>query len=602
MASNTYTTRITQNKDSKIAEYTSGLAQLKADIKGLNLTVDKTINTEIDRLIPQSEKKRFMKTDMANKVNLDRKIASLKPSSFFEMIGESADTIAEAERYALSAMKPSDIEKPEGITDADWKTKSLAEKKQAYYNEIKTSNQSKLEELVFKGMPESKKRAKITKDANIYFDMLSRDKKLELIARYGEMEDEIEGEDDAFEDKLGKAQKRKDQLKASIKAKANALIKSMQNVIVENANEIKKLQEKIAKEENELNELKTKEINISEFADFFKQKNPKTPVPDVDTLKDMARKERDAAITAKETIIAEMKTDLGTAITEQNNATIALEKAIKDIENTLAEKDIYVGSQSINENSPTQSQNNSVVQNTNSGNTQASNKKMSQARKAGNMLKDMIGTKKDTGSIDIEDFKDMLHSNSYEEMVAMAKQLKGPIKKGDLTKFYDLAWKDLKHQNDIAGVSRKIDSILGAANIGINLEDLKDITSIGEDKIENLQYILQDYLKEYSNKTKEEQETIDALMDYVKIGILRRQAEHFKGIKDLFTNKNVRLRIGNFTRLLEKHAEKYYNRESGIYNRVNTLREKLKLPPIDVSKKVSQPKKLSKNKPTEHTL
>ena len=88
----------------------------------------------------------------------------------------------------------------------------------------------------------------------------------------------------------------------------------------------------------------------------------------------------------------------------------------------------------------------------------------------------------------------------------------------------------------------------------------------------------------------------------VKIVILRRQAEHFKGIKDLFTNKNVRLRIGNFTRLLEKHAEKYYNRESGIYNRVNTLREKLKLPPIDVSKKVSQPKKLSKNKPTEHTL
>ena len=124
MASDTYTTRITQNKNSKIAEYTSGLAQLKADIKGLNLTVDKTINTEIDRLIPQSEKKRFMKTDMANKVNLDRKIASLKPSSFFEMIGESADTIAEAERYALAAMKPSDIEKPEGITDADWKTKS----------------------------------------------------------------------------------------------------------------------------------------------------------------------------------------------------------------------------------------------------------------------------------------------------------------------------------------------------------------------------------------------------------------------------------------------------------------------------------------------
>ena len=74
MASDTYTTRITQNKNSKIAEYTSGLAQLKADIKGLNLTVDKTINTEIDRLIPQSEKKRFMQTDMANKVNLDKKI------------------------------------------------------------------------------------------------------------------------------------------------------------------------------------------------------------------------------------------------------------------------------------------------------------------------------------------------------------------------------------------------------------------------------------------------------------------------------------------------------------------------------------------------
>lgn len=598
MANNTYTTKITQSKVLKISAYN----QLISEIKELDYTVDQVINSEIDRLIPSSEKKRFMRTDSANKVELDRKIASLKPSSFFKIIGESADSIPDAETYALEAMKPSDIKKPEGLSDADWRAKSLAEKKQAYYNDIKANNPSKLEEFVFKGMPAAEKRKKITQNANIYFDMLSRDKKLELIARYGEMEDVIEGRDKLFEDKLGKAHKGKEGKKAEIKAKAIALIASMKEVLKQNEKEIADLQKKIEEEENKLIELKAKEIDISKFAEFYKQKNPKTPVPDVDKLRQMAQDERDKVIAAKETHIAELKADLGTAITEQENATNALNDAITELKKALESKDIYIDSQSTDESSSTPNQNNSVVQNTNSGNVQASDPKMSQSKKSGNMLEDMIGTKKDTGSIDLEDFKDMLHSHSYEQMVAMAKQLKGPIKKGDLTEFYDLAWKNLKRQHDRSGLFRKINKILGAANIGIELDDLKNITSIGEDKVEELQYVLQDYISDYSNKTKEEQETIDALMDYVKIGILRRQAQHFKGIKDLFTKKTMRLCLGNFTRLLEKHAENYYNRESSIYNRVNTLRAKLKLPPIDVSKKVRQPKTLNKDKPTEHTL
>jgi hypothetical protein len=230
---------------------------------------------------------------------------------------------------------------------------------------------------------------------------------------------------------------------------------------------------------------------------------------------------------------------------------------------------------------------------------QPSDPKMSQSQKAKNMLKDMIGTSKDTGRIDIIDFKNMLHSNSYEQMVAMAKQLRGPINKGDLTKFYDIAWENITRQYDNNGISAKIASLLPN---GITLDNIKNIVSMDEGNLTELQYKLQDYLESYSNTSKEDQETIDALMDYVKIGMLRRQTEHGKWLTDLTTPKKTRLLIGNFTGLLEKHSEKMYNRENAVYSKVNAFRAKLNLPPIDISTKVAAPKLPSKSKPTDHTL
>lgn len=602
MAKDTYTNIITNNKNSKISEYTNGLNKLKADIKQLNLTVNKTINSEIDRLIPIEEKKRFMDLDMTNEVELNRKIASLKPSNFFSIIGESADGFTYAKNYALKAMKPSDLEKPTSIDEATWKAKSLDQKKEEYYNYIKANAPSKLEEFVFKGMPESIKKAKITGDANIYFDMLSNDKKLELIARYGEMENAIEGKNTKFEDDLEKAQKRKDKLKAGIKNDANALINSMKDLIEENAKQIRKLQEEIIKQEEELKKIKEQQIDVAAFTEIYKRANPGVTLPDISELKKMATEERDNAIKRKKQDIKDLKADLETATAAQNAATIELNNAIKDIENTLAEKNIYVGAQSISEDTPTPSNNNSNVQNTSTGNTQIVDPKSSQSKRAGNMLKDMIGTRKDTGSIDVEDFKDMIHSHSYEEMVAMAKQLRGPLKKHDLRVFYDIAWEDINKQHQKQKLEQEINNTLTANGINIKIEDLKNIRKLDKDTIVKLEDVLKDYLNNYNNMPKKEQEALDALMDYVKIGILRRQTEHFKGLKDLFTRKNIRLHIGNFTRLLEKHSENYFNRENSVYSRVNSLREKIKLPPIDISKKVNNPKSLNKNKPTEHTL
>ena len=607
MANNTYTKKITDNYTIKSQEYTSQLAQINDDIKALDLTVNKTVNTEIDRLISLKEKERFMNSDSKNKNELDKKISSLKSDEFFKIIGESATSITDADTYALKVLKPSDLERPSVISEPDWNAKTLQEKKQSYLTDIKSNKMSKYEEYVFLGMPEDIKRQKITQDANVYFDMLSTDKKLELISIYGEMDNIMEGKDSSFEDKLNKAQKRKDQKKLSIKNNANKLIASMLKIIDDNANDIKKLQSEIEKEEKELNDLKNKPVDIAEFAKFYQAKNSKLDMSDIDKLKDMANTEREKAITKKEAYIAEMKTDLGTAITEHNTATVKLQKSITELENYLAGKNIYVGSQSINEKDikpqpePTRQSTTASVNSTNKPNS-----KDSQTKRAAQMLEDMIGKYKRTGTINTIDFKNMLHSNYYEQLISGASQLRGKVNKNDITKFYEVAWEDFMHDTD-KGLLIKINNILGTKiNGGFKLDDLKNISDLTEKQIKNLEYLIRDHISSYSNATKQDQEIIDALMDFVKIGMLTSQAEHGNFFTDHFgkffkvSKKN--LRLGNLVDLLEEHSNIYGKRQSNIYGRLNKMRSKLNLPPVDISDKVVTPKALNKGKTREHTL
>lgn len=174
-------------------------------------------------------------------------------------------------------------------------------------------------------MPVTEKRAHIKADPAIYFDMLPDSEKLYLIAQYTQSEDEELGNTSKFMDKLDKSQKRKDQLKSSIKKKATKLLTSLQQTIDQNKALINTLKSEISAEKAELHKLQTTPIDITKFSEFYKSKNPNVKVPPIDELKKIAKADREDTIKALKKSIKDKETDLQSAITENSKAIETIE-------------------------------------------------------------------------------------------------------------------------------------------------------------------------------------------------------------------------------------------------------------------------------------
>jgi len=239
----------------------------------------------------------------------------------------------------------------------------------------------------------------------------------------------------------------------------------MEQIINQNSQLIKQLKEKILEEEKKLSEIKTERIDISKFSEYYKQKKPGMELPKPEELKKLAEEERKERAQAQLDIINNLKADLDTAITANDTAIQNLNEIIEQIKNMLSAKDILLNSQS--DTNSSQSNNSNTKSSSTNINNGPSNPKIRQSKKAKNQLKNMIGTKKDTGVINVADFKQMLHSESYEELVTQAKQLRGPFSKNDITVFYDVAFKTLKRNDEKRIVNQhgntminKIDEIL----------------------------------------------------------------------------------------------------------------------------------------------
>ena len=198
---------------------------------------------------------------------------------------------------------------------------------------------------------------------------------------------------------------------------------------------------------------------------WFRQKKTSINLPTPEELKQLAEKERTDRANAQEAIIANLKNDLGTAIADNDTAIQNLHETIEQIKDMLSAKDILLNSQS--DTNSSQSNNSNTKSSSTNINNGPSNPKIRQSKKAKNQLKNMIGTKKDTGVINVADFKQMLHSESYEELVTQAKQLRSPFSKNDIAVFYDVAFKTLKRNDEKRIVDQhghtmiqKIDEIL----------------------------------------------------------------------------------------------------------------------------------------------
>ena len=588
MANNT-TTNITSNLSSAQNEYDNGYAQLLSDIENLNTTVNKSIDDEVDRLISIDEKERIM--NKTSYKTISALISSLKPSDYFTITGVSASSIPNALDIAKNSMKPREIVRPSSIPKLTWDSYSLDQKKEAILQD-----DSKLDEFVFKGMSNLDKISYIIANPAIYFDMLPNSEKLYLIAQYTQSEDEELGNTSKFIDKLDKSQKRKDQLKSSIKKEATKLIESMKQTIEQNKALITALRTEITNEKSELHTLKTTPIDITKYAEFYKSKNPNAKPPTLNDLKTLAQDDRNTAIQALEDSISAKEADLQSAINENSNATQTLTLLIKSLESKLASKDIYVGSQAISEDSPSVADSSLPSMAATTFGSENPDPNLPQSKKAKNMMKNMVE------KTDLETFRDYLQQYSYQDLVAMAKKLKGPFNKDNLDKFLSVAYQDMNKADDNAQTFSLIEDLLKDKCDINKVSQLKDMNSLTNDQLQNIQFLLMDLNNNYSTKPQAEKEQIDLLMQYVKLGMLKRECEHFKFFKNLVRNREQKQRFNTLTTQLEKHAENQYTERSSILDNLNEFRKRIKQPPIDKSKKLRSPQTPHRNSYDAHEL
>lgn len=586
---NNTTSEIQSNVNSAQTEYNSSYAQLLTDIESLNTTVNKTINDEVDRLIPKKEKSRIMRNTSSK--TIDSLIIGLKPSDYFTITGVDASSIPNAMQIAKDSMKPSDIIRPSNVDETTWNSYSPDQKKDAVL-----ADASKLEEFVFKGMPTTEKRSYIKADPAIYFDMLPDSEKLYLIAQYTQSEDEELGNTSKFMDKLDKSQKRKDQLKSSIKKKATKLLTSLQQTIDQNKALINTLKSEISAEKAELHKLQTTPIDITKFSEFYKSKNSNVKVPPIDELKKLAKADREDTIKALTKSIKGKATDLQSAITENSKAIETIESLKKSLETKLASKDIFVGDQAISEDSQSTTDSTLPSMAANTFGSENPDPNLPQSKKAKNMMKNMIE------KTDLETFRDYLQQYSYQDLVAMAKQLKGPFNKNNLDDFLSVAYNDMKKSDTDAKTFRSIKKLL-QKKCGITLvSQLTDMNSLSNEQLQNIQFLLMDLNNNYSTKPQAEKDQIDLLMQYVKLGMLKRECEHFKFFKNLVRNREQKQRFNMLTTQLEKHAENQYTERSSILDNLNEFRKRIKQPPIDKSKKLRSPQTPHRNTYNTHEL
>ena len=588
-ATNNTTAEIQSNVNSAQTEYNSSYAQLLRDIESLNTTVNQTINDEVDRLIPKKEKSRIMKNTSSK--TIDSLISGLKPSDYFKITGVDASSIPDAMQIAKDSMKPSDIVRPSSIDKTTWDSYSVDQKKDAIL-----ADSSKLEEFVFKGMPVTEKRAHIKADPAIYFDMLPDSEKLYLIAQYTQSEDEELGNTSKFMDKLDKSQKRKDQLKSSIKKKATKLLTSLQQTIDQNKTLINTLKSEITTEKAELHKLQTTPIDITQFAEFYKAKNPNAKPPTIDELKKIAGDDRDTTIKALKKSIKDKETDLASAIAENSKAIETIESLKKSLETKLASKDIFVGDQAISDDLPSTTDSSLPSMAANTFGSENPDPNLPQSKKAKNMMKNMVE------KTDLETFRDYLQQYSYQDLVAMAKKLKGPFNKNNLDDFLSVAYNDMKKSDTDAKAFGPIKKLLEKKCGITQVSQLTDMNSLSNEQLQNIQFLLMDLNNNYSTKPQAEKDQIDLLMQYVKLGMLKRECEHFKFFKNLVRNREQKQRFNMLTTQLEKHAENQYTERSSILDNLNEFRKRIKQPPIDKSKKLRSPQTPHRNTYDAHEL
>ena len=403
---------------------------------------------------------------------------------------------------------------------------------------------------------------------------LSKEQQLDLLAEYT-IDAEREQGYNEWEKPIGDAQKAKDVTKKAIAVQAKEVIESYKKLMVEHEELITDIKEKIKNKRDEIDKIDEK---INKKNDQITAKNEtlkaaKNAAPTEAQINEVnaanatlqkdiieLKKERDKAKSELE----ELEGKLTTMEEQKDVYKAAIDKQISELEETLKEEGIYVGSyEGLGGSSEQQAQNEANEQTTGNG----SGGVEIDERKPKDIAKAMMA---DFRNLAPEEVKQLIERTGYQDLLNMAREI-GPINRLSLRSSMQNRLDDLKK-----GLDAEIKDDNGnVITIHFSKKELKNLSDLGEDRLKDVISIMNYYTENYESMSVAERKKAEETMEYLKISTLLTETNRGKigRFMGRFTEKGTRIsEIGNS---LRRFATERGKREDKKSERTRDIRTRL---------------------------
>ena len=403
---------------------------------------------------------------------------------------------------------------------------------------------------------------------------LSKEQQLDLLAEYT-IDAEREQGYNEWEKPIGDAQKAKDVTKKAIAVQAKEVIESYKKLMVEHEELITDIKEKIKNKRDEIDKIdeKINKKNDQITANNETLKAAKNAAPTEAQINEVnaanatlqkdiieLKKERDKAKSELE----ELEGKLTTMEEQKDVYKAAIDKQISELEETLKEEGIYVGSyEGLGGSSEQQAQNEANEQTTGNG----SGGVEIDERKPKDIAKAMMA---DFRNLAPEEVKQLIERTGYQDLLNMAREI-GPINRLSLRSSMQNRLDDLKK-----GLDAEIKDDNGnVITIHFSKKELKNLSDLGEDRLKDVISIMNYYTENYESMSVAERKKAEETMEYLKISTLLTETNRGKigRFMGRFTEKGTRIsEIGNS---LRRFATERGKREDKKSERTRDIRTRL---------------------------
>ena len=403
---------------------------------------------------------------------------------------------------------------------------------------------------------------------------LSKEQQLDLLAEYT-IDAEREQGYNEWEKPIGDAQKAKDVTKKAIAVQAKEVIESYKQLMVEHEELITDIKEKIKNKRDEIDKIdeKINKKNDQITANNETLKAAKNAAPTEAQINEVnaanatlqkdiieLKKERDKAKSELE----ELEGKLTTMEEQKDVYKAAIDEQISELEESLKEEGIYVGSyEGLGGSSEQQAQNEANEQTTGNG----SGGVEIDERKPKDIAKAMMA---DFRNLAPEEVKQLIERTGYEDLLNMAREI-GPINRLSLRSSMQNRLDDLKK-----GLDAEIKDDNGNdITIHFSKKELKNLSDLGEDRLKDVISIMNYYTENYESMSVAERKKAEETMEYLKISTLLTETNRGKigRFMGRFTQKGTRIsEIGNS---LRRFATERGKREDKKSERTRDIRTRL---------------------------